>query len=72
LDRHHRLHHLFQYRNFNVVLPVADFLLGTLITRREQAQLKRVTASRRGTEAPPADFTPEGKSLTRMEDKNAF
>ena len=74
LDRHHRLHHLFQYRNFNVVLPVADLLLGTLITRREQAQLKRVTAPRRTVEGsiPPPDSVPEGKSLVEAGEKNAF
>lgn len=29
IDRHHRLHHLEPMRNLNVVLPIADFLLGT-------------------------------------------
>lgn len=52
LDRHHRLHHLFQYKNFNVVLPVADILLGTFISRREEAQLKRVRLPKRAEEAP--------------------
>ncbi len=40
LDRHHRLHHLFQYKNFNVVLPVADLILGTFIGKREDAYVK--------------------------------
>ncbi|MDQ5950176.1 MAG: hypothetical protein QG585_118 [Patescibacteria group bacterium] len=31
LDKHHRLHHLCMNKNFNVVLPLADLMLGTLI-----------------------------------------
>jgi len=33
LNGHHLLHHRFQYTNFNVVLPLADFLFGTLLLR---------------------------------------
>jgi hypothetical protein len=33
VDRHHRLHHLEPMRNLNVVLPVADYLLGTRLAR---------------------------------------
>lgn len=33
LNGHHLLHHRYMYRNFNVVLPVADLLLGTLLVR---------------------------------------
>lgn len=33
IDRHHRLHHLRPDRNLNVVLPLADTVLGTLISR---------------------------------------
>ena len=33
LERHHRLHHVHMGKNFNVVLPLADFSLGTLILR---------------------------------------
>ena len=32
---HHRLHHRFMSRNFNVVLPLADFCLGTLTTTED-------------------------------------
>jgi Fatty acid hydroxylase len=32
LNRHHLLHHENQARNFNVVVPLADFCLGTLTT----------------------------------------
>lgn len=33
LNGHHLLHHRYMHKNFNVVLPIADFCLGTLILR---------------------------------------
>lgn len=33
LNGHHLLHHRYMYRNFNVVLPFADLMLGTLLLR---------------------------------------
>ncbi len=33
IDRHHRLHHLEPMRNLNVVFPIADFILGSRISR---------------------------------------
>ena len=33
LNGHHLLHHRYMHKNFNVVLPLTDFLLGTLILR---------------------------------------
>lgn len=33
LNGHHLLHHRYMGRNFNVVLPLADLLLGTLLLR---------------------------------------
>jgi hypothetical protein len=33
LNGHHLLHHRYMHRNFNVVLPLADFCLGTLLLR---------------------------------------
>jgi hypothetical protein len=33
LNGHHLLHHRYMGKNFNVVLPLADTLLGTLLTR---------------------------------------
>ncbi|MDZ4816321.1 MAG: fatty acid hydroxylase [Verrucomicrobiota bacterium] len=33
LNGHHLLHHRYMHRNFNVVLPLADMILGTLILR---------------------------------------
>ena len=32
LERHHRIHHFQMDRNLNVLVPVADFLLGSLVT----------------------------------------
>ena len=32
LKRHHRIHHMRMNRNLNVLLPLADLLLGTLVT----------------------------------------
>ena len=33
LERHHRLHHIHMGKNFNVVCPLADLSLGTLVLR---------------------------------------
>jgi sterol desaturase/sphingolipid hydroxylase (fatty acid hydroxylase superfamily) len=33
IERHHRLHHAHMGKNFNVVLPFADLILGTLMLR---------------------------------------
>ena len=33
LEKHHRLHHVHMGSNFNVVMPLADLMLGTLILR---------------------------------------
>lgn len=33
LNGHHLLHHRYMHKNFNVVLPLADFFLGTLLRR---------------------------------------
>jgi hypothetical protein len=33
LNGHHLLHHRYMHKNFNVVLPLADLLLGTLVLR---------------------------------------
>lgn len=37
IKRHHLLHHRYQDRNLNVVLPIADLVIGTLVrsTRQE-------------------------------------
>lgn len=31
IKNHHRLHHVYMGKNFNVVLPLADLMLGTLV-----------------------------------------
>lgn len=31
IEKHHQLHHVYMGRNFNVVLPLADLVLGTLV-----------------------------------------
>jgi hypothetical protein len=36
LKNHHRLHHVYMGKNFNVVLPVADMMFGTYIARDPQ------------------------------------
>lgn len=36
LNGHHILHHRYQRRNFNVVLPLADLLFGTLLLRAKK------------------------------------
>lgn len=33
LNAHHLLHHQYQWKNFNVVFPFADWLFGTLLRR---------------------------------------
>ncbi|MBI3191894.1 MAG: hypothetical protein HYZ36_04440 [Pedosphaera parvula] len=33
LNGHHLLHHRYMHKNFNVVLPLADLFLGTLLLR---------------------------------------
>ena len=43
IKRHHLLHHRYQNRNYNVVFPLADFTLGTRISRpREGAHVLQV------------------------------
>lgn len=36
LARHHFLHHVYPEKNFNVVLPLADFVLGTAATPKRK------------------------------------
>jgi hypothetical protein len=37
IKRHHRIHHVHMNRNLNVLLPLADLLLGTLVTQMPAA-----------------------------------
>jgi len=45
LNGHHLLHHRYMHKNFNVVLPLADLLLGTLILRSKVAFAQATGAS---------------------------
>lgn len=54
LNGHHLLHHRYMHRNFNVVLPLADLLLGTLLLRS-----KVTFAQARGESVP--DVQPRAK-----------
>ena len=38
LREHHRLHHMYKKKNFNVLFPLADLLLGTLMTSEQWSQ----------------------------------
>lgn len=44
LDAHHHQHHQRHFNNLNVVLPLADFLFGTLIRSRERIPAQRQAA----------------------------
>jgi hypothetical protein len=37
LNGHHLLHHRYMHKNFNVVLPLADYCLGTLMLRAKKS-----------------------------------
>lgn len=58
INNHHRLHHIHYKKNLNVVIPIADFCLGTMVkledpelfnkleaVRRRRAQRKEATAA---------------------------
>lgn len=53
LNGHHLLHHRYQHKNFNVVLPLADLLLGTL-RRRAQLAFAQPTGPAVPNLQPPA------------------
>lgn len=38
IKRHHRIHHVYMNRNLNVLLPLADLMLGTLVTEMPAAR----------------------------------
>lgn len=45
LNGHHLLHHRYMHKNFNVVLPIADFTLGTLIIRSKKPFMQPIGPS---------------------------
>jgi hypothetical protein len=58
LNGHHLLHHRYMNKNFNVVLPLFDLLLGTLLTRS-----KITFAQARGPAVPDVQPRLSQKSL---------
>lgn len=50
IEKHHRIHHIHMDRNLNVLLPIADYVLGTLVTEmppsRETPEAARRLARR--------------------------
>jgi hypothetical protein len=60
LNGHHLLHHRYMHKNFNVVLPLADLLLGTLLLR------SKVTFAQATGEAVP-DVQPKQKRAPKRE-----
>lgn len=60
LNGHHLLHHRYMHKNFNVVLPLADFLMGTLLLRSKVA-----FAQARGPSVPDVQPLPERRSWIR-------
>jgi sterol desaturase/sphingolipid hydroxylase (fatty acid hydroxylase superfamily) len=46
LERHHRLHHVYMGKNFNVVCPLADVSLGTFVTRDPAPPIRTSSAAR--------------------------
>lgn len=63
LERHHRIHHVQMDRNLNVLLPVGDFLLGTLVLEAKTAgttsakarEIARQNSRRAGPPGTPHD-----------------
>jgi drug/metabolite transporter superfamily protein YnfA len=46
IERHHRIHHAEMGKNFNVVVPLADLVLGTLLLRDPSAPRTTSPAAR--------------------------
>jgi len=58
LKRHHQIHHVHMNRNLNVLLPLADLALGTLVTQVPEAmktpESARLLARRHSRKGPKA------------------
>ena len=63
LARHHLLHHRYPHRNFNVVFPLADFMLGTHAKSKysDHAEMYRLGLLKRGGQTKPPAATPPNK-----------
>jgi hypothetical protein len=57
LNGHHLLHHRYMHKNFNVVLPLADLLLGTLLLR-SKVHFKQATGPSVPNVQPKVPRTP--------------
>src|SRR5262249_52339044 len=66
LKAHHYLHHRYAFRNLNVVMPLADWLLGTLVlpspTDLTAPELISIKASPRLATAIPEPQACEGRN----------
>lgn len=61
LNGHHLLHHRYMYKNFNVVLPLADLCLGTL---RVRSKVRFAQARGEGVpDVQPKDVAPVSQAL---------
>lgn len=63
LNGHHLLHHRYMNRNFNVVLPLADLCLGTLLTR-SKVSFKQATGPMIPDVQPIGNVTPKAPALS--------
>jgi len=61
LERHHRIHHVRMRRNLNVLPPIGDFLLGTLVIESP----KRAVTSDRAREQPLRQAPARGQPTSR-------
>jgi hypothetical protein len=58
IKKHHRIHHIYMNRNLNVLLPLADLCLGTLVTAMPEAKPTPASAreiARRNSKARKKD-----------------
>jgi hypothetical protein len=68
LKRHHRIHHVHMNRNLNVLLPLADLVLGTLVTQVPAAQKTPDSArelARRHSKRPRTEVLPDEEPIRR-------
>jgi hypothetical protein len=52
LKEHHRLHHQYQNRNLNVVVPIADFVFRTRVSKAHEVPVEVASA---GAPSPPVN-----------------
>lgn len=46
VQNHHRLHHVYYKKNLNVVIPIADFILGSMVRLEDPAIFDKLEAVR--------------------------